>query len=114
MLFWKIWSMTNDIEKIRLKICNRGLTNTQLSTRVLELKYMGQRDEAKKLVDQNLIFDVFHFICNKETSIEQTKEMVKKIMSWYEKYYKILGSEVPDELKEMNVEKLLNDYKSMP
>lgn len=127
ILFFKIWGMTNDVEvqkrlqndmsndleKMKLKICNRGLTNAQLSKRVLELKYTGQGDEAKKLVDQNLMLDVFNFICDKEASIEQTKEKVGKVVAWYGKYYKILGCEAPNELKEINVGKVVEEYKSM-
>lgn len=124
MLFWKIWGMTNDLKelkgniindvsKLKTKICNRGLTNAQLSKRVLELKYTGQGDEAKKLVDQNLMLDVFNFICDKEASIEQTKEKVGKVVTWYDKYYKILECEAPEELKGINVGKVVEEYKSL-
>lgn len=127
ILFFKIWGMTNDvevlkrlqngmtddIEKMKIKICNRGLTNAQLSKRVLELKYTGKGDEAKKLVDQNLMLDVFNFICDKEASIEQTKEKVGKVVAWYGKYYKILGYEAPNELKEINVGKVVEEYKTI-
>ena len=64
----------NNVEKMKIKVCNRGLTNAQLSKRVMELKYTGQEDEAKKLVDQNLMLDVFNIICLGEDSIENTKE----------------------------------------
>lgn len=125
ILFFKIWGMTNDVEKLKnnvfydvgrdveklkLKICNRGLTNDQLSKRVLELKYTGQIDEAKKLVDENLILDVFDVICSNEGTIEQSKEKVWKVTSWYEKYYKCLNCEMPKEIREINVGKVVADY----
>lgn len=124
MLFWKIWGMTNDLKelkdsmindvsKLRTKVCNRGLTNSQLSKRVMELKYTGQEDEAKKLVDQNLMLDVFNIICLDDNSIESTKEKVGKVISWYEKYYKVLNCEKPKEIREIDVEKVVRDYSSL-
>jgi hypothetical protein len=125
ILFFKIWGMTNDVnelqilqngmandvEKLKIKICNRGLTNAQLSKRMLELKYTGRKDEAKTLVDQNLMLDVFNIICSNEISLEQSKEKAGKVILWYEKYYKILGCEVPTEFKEINIEKVAEEYR---
>ena len=125
MLFFKIWGMTNDVEelkrlqsnmindveKLKIKICNRGLTNAQLSKRMLELKYTGRKDEAKTLVDQNLMLDVFNIICSNEGTVEQLKGKVGKVIVWYEKYYRLLGCEVPNEFKEINVEKAVEDYR---
>ena len=79
----------------------------------MELKYTGQEDEAKKLVDQNLMLDVFNIICLGEDSIENTKEKVGKVISWYEKYYKVLNCEVPKEMREIDVEKVVRDYSSL-
>lgn len=127
ILFFKVWGMTNDVEimkknmigiegnvgNLKIKVCNRGLTNAQLSKRVMELKYTGQGDEAKKLVDQNLMLDVFNIICLDEKSVEKIKEKVNDVILWYDKYYKVLNCEMPNEIKEIDVEKVVRDYSSL-
>ena len=59
------------------------------------------------------MLDVFNFICDKEASIEQTKEKVGKVVTWYDKYSNILACEAPEELKGINVGKVVEEYKSL-
>lgn len=128
ILFFRIWGMTNDVEKLKnnvfydvgrdvnklkSKICNRGLTNDQLSKRVLELKYTGHMDEAKKLVDENLKIDVFNIIFTNEGTVEQTKEKFHKVIAWYEKYYKCLNCEIPSEIKDIDIKNVVGDYATL-
>lgn len=106
-------NVSKDVNKLKSTICNRELTNAQLSKRVVELKYTGQIEEAKKLVDDNLKIDVFNIIFTNGGTVEQTKEKFQKVIAWYEKYYKCLNCEIPNEIKDIDIKNVLGDYATL-
>lgn len=113
ILFFKIWGMTNDVRKLRDNICTSGLKGEQLSKKMLILKYTGKIDEAKKLLDENLENEVFAQMCTKGNDIEYTKSQVEEIIKKYENYYKSLDCEMPAEIKNINVGKVVGELSSL-
>jgi hypothetical protein len=113
ILFFKIWGMTNDVKDLKNKFCTRGLNQDQLAKKVLELKYTGNVEEAKKLVDENLENEIFAQMFMAGNGVAYTKSEVERIREFYEKYYKLLNCEMPKEIKEINVGKVVGEYSSL-
>ena len=113
ILFFKIWGMTNDVRKLRDNICTSGLKGEQLSKKMLILKYTGKIDEAKRLLDENLENEVFAQLCTKGNDIGYTKSQVEEIIKKYENYYKSLDCEMPAEIKNINVGKVVGELSSL-
>lgn len=113
ILFFKIWGMTNDVKALKNKFESRGLNQDRLAQRVLELKYTGKVEEAKKLVDDNLENEVFVQMFVPGNDVTYTESEVKKIRKFYDKYYKLLNYEMPVEIKEINVGKVIGEYSSL-
>lgn len=113
ILFFKIWGMTNDVKELKNTFCTRGFTQDRLAQKVLELKYMGKIDEAKKLVDENLENDMFAQMFIRGNGITYTESEVERIREFYEKYYKLLNCEMPNEIKKINVGEVVEVYSSL-
>ena len=113
ILFFKIWGMTNDVRELKDKFCTRRLGKEQLAKKMIEMKYMGKVDEAKKILDENLENEVFNQLLVQEVSLEFIKVEVEKVINKYEQYYELLNCEIPNEIKEINVEKVFGDYSSL-
>ena len=105
--------MTNDVKALKNKFESRGLNQDRLAQRVLELKYTGKVEEAKKLVDDNLENEVFAQMFVPGNDVTYTESEVKKIRKFYDKYYKLLNYEMPVEIKEINVGKVIGEYSSL-
>lgn len=115
ILFFKIWGMTNDVRLLKEKICPTEMGIYKLDKKVLELQIMGKIDEAKKLVDENLVNDVFYkmFGMGAGNTPVYIKGEVDGVIHKYEKYYKLLGYEMPKEIKNIDVEKVLEQYSTL-
>lgn len=113
ILFFKIWGMTNDVRKLKETLCISGLNDDQLSKKVLKLKYTGKIDEAKKVIDENMENEVFNQLCMRGNDISYTQSQVELIIKKYEKYYKMLNCEMPAEIKNIKVGKVVGEFTSM-
>ena len=113
ILFFKIWGMTNDVKDLKNKFDPRGFSKEQMAKKMIELKYMGRIEEAKRILDENLENEVFNKVLVKEVSIEMIKDDVGKVIGEYEKYYQLLKCEMPKEIKEMNIDTVRGEYSSL-
>lgn len=113
VLFVKIWIMTESVDELKKKICPRKLGNKELLKQMLKLEYLGRSDEAKKLLDENLTNEVFAKIFLVDKTVDYKKTEISKIIDKYEKYYKILNAEMPSEIKNVDVEKVFTQYRSV-
>lgn len=113
ILFFKIWGMTNDVKALKNKFDSRGLGKEQLAKKVIEMKYTGKIDEAKKILDANFESEVFEQVLAQEVSDDFIKDELGKVISKYENFYKVLNCEMPKELKEINIGKVRGEYISL-
>ena len=113
ILFFKIWGMTNDVKDLRNKIDSRDLTMEQLAKKIIELKFTGKIEEAKKLLDENLKDDVFNKVLVKEVSMRIRELDVELVIGRYKKLYQLLNCEMPKEIINIDLEKIVNEYSSL-
>lgn len=113
ILFFKIWGMTNDVKDLKNKFDPRGFNKEQMAKKMIELKYIGRIEEAKKILDENLENEVFNKVLVKEVSMEMIKDDVEKVIGEYEKFYQLLNCEMPKEIKEININKVFSEYSSL-
>lgn len=113
LLFWKVWGMTNDVSELKNELCSnkRLIFPFQLNKKVIVLKYSGKIEEAKKLLDKNLESEIFQSITPGRPTEIQRK--VERVINKYEKYYNCLNCEMPDEMKNIDVAKILDEYSSL-
>ena len=79
----------------------------------MEFKYLGKTDEAKKMLDEIVRSEFFPKILVSGKSVSVAQNEVERIINKYEKYYKILDVEMPNEIKEIDVEKIMGEYSSL-
>ncbi len=113
VLFSKIWTMTNDVHQLKEQLVMDKFPEYQLRQKIVELKHMGKSDEAKTLLDEHLKNNVFAELLVYGRSVESTKEKVEECLRKYEKYYRYLNFEMPDEIKRIDVEKVKEEYSSL-
>lgn len=113
VLFSKIWTMTNDVHQLKEQLVMDKFPEYQLRQKIVELKHMGKSDEAKTLLDEHLKNNVFAELLVYGRSVESTKEKVEECLRKYEKYYRYLNLEMPDEIKRIDVEKVKEEYSSL-
>lgn len=113
ILFFKIWVMTNDVKALKNKFDSRGLGKDHLAKEIIELKYTGKIDEAKKILDANLESEVFEQVLVKEVTDESIKEEVGKVINKYASFYNMLNCMMPKEIKEINICKVREEYSSL-
>ena len=113
ILFFKIWIMTNDVKVLKNKFDSSGLSKGKLAKEIIELKYTGKIDEAKKILDENLESEVFEQLFLLNFSNESVKDEVSKVINRYEEFYKILNCEMPKELKGININNVRSEYSSL-
>ena len=115
IFFFKIWGMTNDVKELKNEICpdNLRVFPFLLKRKVMEFKYLGKTDEAKKMLDEIVRSEFFPKILVSGKSVSVAQNEVERIINKYEKYYKILDVEMPNEIKEIDVEKIMGEYSSL-
>lgn len=113
VLFSKIWTMTNDVHQLKEKLVLDKFSEYQLRKKMVELKHMGKADEAKKMLDEHLKNEVFVQLLVNSKSVNSTKKKVEECLRKYEKYYRYLNFEMPDEIKRIDVEKVKEEYSSL-
>ena len=113
VLFSKIWTMTNDVHQLKEKLVLDKFSEYQLRQKMVELKHMGKADEAKKMLDEHLKNEVFVQLLVNSKPVNSTKKKVEECFRKYEKYYRYLNFEMPDEIKKIDVEKVKEEYSSL-
>lgn len=113
ILFFKVWIMTNDVKALKNKFDSRGLGKGKLAKEIIELKYTGKVDEAKKMLDANLESELFEQLFLQDFTDESVRDEVVKVISKYEEFYKTLDYEMPKNLKEINISNVRADYLSL-
>lgn len=94
ILFFKIWRMTNDVNRIKANLnCDRLANYPYLHVRKLLLK--GDKNSAKEYVLDSLLSDVVNF------SIGEYNGSLNDIKNKYRSLFEIIGEKIPD-----NIEKL--------
>lgn len=107
ILLYKIWGMTNDVKELKNKICSEQIW---LKKNLLQLKYTGKIEEAKTLLDKNFENEVFEKSLAFGVSSEKVKKDVETVIKKYEYYYKCLGCEMPNGIKDINTKDVMEDY----
>lgn len=113
VLLSKIWTMTNDVHQLKEQLVMDKFPEYQLRQKMVELKHMGKADEAKKMLDEHLKNEVFAQLLVNSNLVNPTNEKVEECLRKYEKYYRYLNFEMPDEIKKIDVEKVKEEYSSL-
>lgn len=113
ILFFRILDMAKDVRELNNKFCRDEVGYTfKLNKVVMKLKYTGRGEEAKDILDKNLESEVFETL-TLGTSPEVLQRKVERVINKYEKYYNCLNCEMPDEMKNIDVAKILDEYSSL-
>ena len=114
ILFFRLLEMTKDVKELKNKLCSGRLYSYQLHRKLLELKYTGKVDEAKKVLDENLANEVFAKVFVYDKLLEHTQqETVEKIIREYERYYRFLDCEMPTDIKNIDIERVKREFSSL-
>lgn len=103
ILFFKIWGMTNDIEKIRDKYCRTETVKIEgIKPAVVRMKNLGQKKEALVFLDnmmQKRLDGLFTELQTSDTPIEELDKHWSNYVRGYTKMYIYLGEEIPEGYK---------------
>ena len=93
VLLYKVWSMCNDVQRIKNKI----IKNDDIETTIEFLLRIGEKEKAKEaLLDRILTNET---IFNRESSMSQD-EKIEKIFQIYQEELKKVGYSIPETNKE--------------
>ncbi len=115
ILFFKIWRMTNDVNKLKNNLTNSALTQYEKKSKLRTLLIMGNKEEAKRLI-------IYDFILKIESEYQEIRKTLSiKVDETYEgalekalnkpiddykntleKELKLFGIDVPECIKSMN------------
>lgn len=104
VLFFKVWTMTGDVEKLKSKFCDPGV-GFKKSFAALYLQ--GEYDEAYMLLNRFLAAKVHVMVENCNYVGEFRKDLNKEVLtklSKYDKYYALIGKEMPVNMKNFTYE----------
>lgn len=110
MLFFKIWSMTNDVKKIEHKLNERTSINIEVET--LRLKMLGRIEEAEKLLNAEMEKNL-RSVCSNSKSIEDGAIEWNRSLKKMEDLYKYLGINMPEEYRKFDIIKLFETWNEM-
>lgn len=93
VLLFKVWSMCDDVRRIKNKI----IKNDDIETTIEFLLRIGEKEKAKEaLLDRILTNET---IFNRESEMSQD-EKIENIFRIYEEEFKKLGYSIPEKNKE--------------
>jgi hypothetical protein len=102
-LFFKIWSMTNDVKNIKKEFCEENLVlDTQLASYVKKNLILGKKEIVKEALLRNFIRKVVLYT-NGNDSIRPYVDNLKK-------QFDKIGEEVPDYIERLQT---YNDYDNL-
>lgn len=117
VLFFKIWGMTNDVEKLTERFC------TQESSKLLspfffiaKYKVLGQPQKAIDLLLKRLDAkqdELLLSVYNSQVSYEAAEAEWKEALEYCEKFLQKLGSNVPDGYKNFSFLTFKTDYEDL-
>ncbi|MEG0890229.1 MAG: hypothetical protein RSH25_17350 [Bacteroides sp.] len=97
ILFFKIWGMTNNVQRINNKVGLISGADLELEIRKAVLK--GDKKKAEELLFDEFIKDIKKRYEDYDRSNE---EEMNKLKSEYSKYYEQIGSSIPEALQRLN------------
>ena len=97
ILFFKVWGMTNNVEKIR-KYMLRSNTKELLR----KYRLLGQNDKAAEIVIQDFLNDLEDYINSMDYN---PKENIEKDVEGLEYELSQLGAKLPEEFKKLKIAK---------
>ena len=117
ILFFKIWGMTNDIEKIRAKYCRTETVKIEgIKPAVVKMKNLGQKKEALEFLDnmmQKRLDGLFAELQTSDTPIEELDKHWGNYVRGYTKLYVYLGEEIPEGYKNFSFKTYNEDLSSL-
>lgn len=99
ILFFKVWCMTSDVYDLKKKFAPD--TNENFATTVIRLKILGQEEEAYARLNDHLN-NCLRSTCNSRMSVDGMQREWIATLASISCYYKMLGKEIPEELKGYN------------
>lgn len=103
MLFFKIWSMTNNVKKITKKIgC---IDEDDFIWEIRSALFKKDKEKAEELLFNSFMFDL-----RKElTPYSESEYIITYLKKKYTRYYEKIGSKLPDSLESLKTPKDVND-----
>ena len=105
ILFFKVWGMTNNVEKIKKNMLR---SNTQELLRKYRL--FGQNDKAAEIVIQDFLFELEKYVNSMDY---QATESIEKDVEGLEAELSQLGVKLPEEFRKLKVAKDYYDLGTM-
>lgn len=104
ILFFKVWVMTDDVNKLKKTLCKSAPTSTisTLKPTIVTLISLKKEDEAEKIINQSLEDRLFEFtkaFLSSKWNIEHPEYLqgqADKIIALHKEYYNMLGKEMPE------------------
>ena len=108
ILFFRVWGMTNDVDKIMKYICDGDKwKNIDVQQDIVRLNLKGQNakavEELTAFLDKRL--DLILADSSSRGIASEKQDKWNEVVESYEGLYKYLGAKMPDHLKNFNFEK---------
>ena len=101
ILFFKIWGMTNDVDKLKERFCTPYFSGVK--KKFTEYYLCGEYEEAYKFLNHYLVSEMHErFYTQSRNGNSYKKEFedwFAKLIDRFSKYYRLIGKDVPDNLK---------------
>ncbi len=127
ILFFKVWKMTNNVEKLKNKFVagfndeeNDSFVDMDINSAVRELYYLNKKEEAYELLNKYLYHTITYFTrcevnkridgidyCYVKGSICSSDEWINNCYREVILLYKALGRDIPKNLAPFDYEKYL-------
>lgn len=95
ILFFKIWGMTNDVDKLKSKFCKSKESEISFEEMLVRINYQKGKGEALKMLENKLEKDFANLIDAKYI-VQYFNEQHNKLLKEYKFLYGYLGCEVPE------------------
>lgn len=101
IMFFKIWGMTNDIDKIYKKVCSSRYDD--VNRKFADFYLCGEYDEAYKLLNHYLSNEInrrFGILSRNDDHFKKTyEEQIANLVNKYSSKYQMIGKEIPENIK---------------
>lgn len=131
ILFFKIWGMTNDVDRIYYQVCRitKQVEKTRYEVKFADYYLSGEYEEAYRFLNHCLAYDIhynFRKFSNGDDKSTQNSESIMsffrgssknvlddstsytdtiaKLIEKYKPLYELIGKEIPDNIKNITYE----------
>lgn len=111
LLLVKFWNLAEDVHIIK-ETMTKDRSVAEIYTAV-KLHCLGRTEEAKKFVIDKLEAGINQILEQRTSKYIDSGQMQKQYDTYlktYESLYRYLGSDLPQEYKSLNFEKIMNTY----